>query len=455
MKAEELGEWRKLLVNTLQEIQENFPTHQLEYKGIHYWPILKVRLFFTAYQKQQPKNATTQVKLPPKKSIVSRIAYFIQSLFQYSYLVYFPMKRNDYLTAGAWAHRINYKQTWVNRYFVNLTKSRIHFEYSSINHPNIDLASKSYEAERLLSMFMRFNSEETSVGTAKSEIHNQIIDTFNQRMQMNIQYHFIDKFLERTFHWSKFWEKMLKGTKPKEVRLLCYYGANMYGLCLAANKLEIPVIDIQHGAQGNMHIAYNFIGSLPNDGYKVMPSHFSVWDEQSKKDLERSKIVNKEKILFEGNPWINYHRQKYKESNQTKKIDILYTLQTGVEVPEFIYTSMEATSDYCFWVLKTHPIMQKDETEKISNRLSQLKLTNHVKIDVENNLLELMLNSKAHVSAFSGSLVEARLLNIPNIIISAIGANTFANQLSEDKNYFKFADTKELFIEHLDNILKK
>lgn len=447
--------FRKFLVETLQEIQEKFPTQELVYEDVHYWPILKVRLFFVAYQTKQSKNVTAKVELPPKKSLITRILYFVQTFLQYTYLVHFPKRKMEYLTAGAWAHRIYFNQTWLNRYFVNHNKSRIHFEYSRILYPNIDYAKKSFEAERIFSMFERFNAIKSTSVFVKSTVHKQIIDTFNQRMGLNLQYHFADRYLEITLKWARFWKKILRSIKPNEVRLLCYYGTNMYGLCLASNRLKIPVVDMQHGAQGKLHSAYNFIGNLPKGGYQVLPSHFSVWDIQSRIDLEYAKLVKNESILMEGNPWINYHRQKYKESNQTKKIDILYTLQTGVEVPEFIYTSMEATSDYCFWVLKTHPIMQKDETEKISNRLSQLKLTNHVKIDVENNLLELMLNSKAHVSAFSGSLVEARLLNIPNIIISAIGANTFANQLSEDKNYFKFADTKELFIEHLDNILKK
>lgn len=450
--------FRKLLVETLQEIQEKFPTHQLEYNGIHYWPILKVRLFFDAYQLQQPKKETEQVKLPPKKSIVSRIVYFLQTFFQYTYLIYSPKKRNDYLTAGAWAHRILYKKTWINRYFVNLAKSRIHFEYSSINHPNIDYAKKSYEAERILSMFERFNPIKTP-DLIKTDVHHQIIDTFNQRMQMNIQYHFADKYLDLTFKWSKFWEKMLKGVKPREVRLLCYYGANMYGLCLAANRLKIPVIDLQHGGQGNMHSAYNFIGSLPYGGYDVMPSHFSVWDEKSKKDLERSKIVNKENILLEGNPWINYYQQNYKELSGTKQIDILYTLQTGqstgLAIPEFVYEAILSTHEKYKWVLKTHPRTPKCEAEKIKQKLIQLGLTNSVKISNDDVLLELILSSKIHVSAFSGSIVEARLFSVPNIIISAIGANIFEEQLSEDKNYFKFADTKELFIEHLDNILKK
>lgn len=426
-----------------------------EFKNINHWPILKVRLFFVAYQTKQSKNVTAKVELPPKKSLITRILYFVQTFLQYTYLVHFPKRKMEYLTAGAWAHRIYFNQTWLNRYFVNHNKSRIHFEYSRILYPNIDYAKKSFEAERIFSMFERFNAIKSTSVFVKSTVHKQIIDTFNQRMGLNLQYHFADRYLEITLKWARFWKKILRSIKPNEVRLLCYYGTNMYGLCLASNRLKIPVVDMQHGAQGKLHSAYNFIGNLPKGGYQVLPSHFSVWDIQSRIDLEYAKLVKNESILMEGNPWVNYYQKNIASKSISQQIDILYTLQTGVKIPEFIYTSMLATSDQYTWVLKTHPMMKENEMEDIIERLKQLNLITKVKIDNKNNLMENLFNSKVHISAFSGSINEARLIGKPTIIISDIGANLFEKKLKEDQVYFKYADSKEIFIEQVKKYIEK
>lgn len=361
----------------------------------------------------------------------------------------------EYLTAGAWAYRIYFNQTWLNRYFVNHNKSRIHFEYSRILYPNIDYAKKSFEAERIFSMFERFNAIKSTSVFVKSTVHKQIIDTFNQRMGLNLQYHFADRYLEITLKWARFWKKILRSIKPNEVRLLCYYGTNMYGLCLASNRLKIPVVDMQHGAQGKLHSAYNFIGNLPKGGYQVLPSHFSVWDIQSRIDLEYAKLVKNESILMEGNPWVNYYQKNIASKSISQQIDILYTLQTGVKIPEFVYEAILSTHEKYKWVLKTHPRTPKCEAEKIKQKLIQLGLTNSVKISNDDVLLELILSSKIHVSAFSGSIVEARLFSVPNIIISAIGANIFEEQLSVDMGYFKYADTKEKLLDYIKFYIEK
>ena len=445
---DETFKWRKLIIDSLQEIQNEFKTNELVYNGVYYWPILKVRLFFTAYTSINVVKKKPVSKAYPTKSFFNRIIYFIETFWQYIDVCYFPKKKIKYLSSGFFAHRIFDEGKWLNRYFVNLKGNRLHFEYRAFKNQDIDLAQHSFEAERLLSFYNRF----TSIQHPKLEedkLFKSIVDAFNAKTKLSIDLKFANNYLASVLMWNNFWTKILKRTKPEEVRVLCYYDATMYGLCIAANNLSIPVIDMQHGGQGSLHSAYNFIGELPNGGYHTMPSGFSVWDKLSKIELENAKIVSHENILLEGNPWIEYNRNKIEHNSTHKTIDIIYTLQTKVPVPEFLYETIIETADQYKWVLKTHPRMLNSELDIIKERLKLQLENNSVVIDTESSLLKLLLNSTLHTSGFSGSIQEAGLIGIPTIITDDVGFQTYEKLIEQEPEKFFFASTKQQFSNHM------
>jgi hypothetical protein len=366
---------------------------------------------------------------------------------------YFPKKKIKYVSSGFFAHRVLEEGKWFNRYFVNLKGNRLHFEYRPFLNKNIDLVQYSFEAERLLSFYNRFNSIQQP-NLEEDELFKRIIDAFNLKTGLSINHKFANPYFGSILMWKNFWTKILIKTKPEEVRVLCYYDASMYGLCVAANNLSTSVIDMQHGGQGYLHSAYNYIGELPKGGYNTMPTGFSVWDMQSKIDLENAKIVSAEKILLEGNPWIEYNRNKIKENVNNKTIDILYTLQTTVPVPEFLYETIIETSHQYKWVLKTHPRMSNAELEIIKERL-KLQLENSiVEIDTESSLLKLLLCSKLHTSGFSGSIQEAGLVGIPSVITDEVGFQTYEKLIEQEAKHFVYAIKKEQFKNYMTSFLK-
>jgi hypothetical protein len=106
---------------------------------------------------------------------------------------------------------------------------------------------------------------------------------------------------------SAYWEKKLSKVQPELVFIVTYYNYIGMSLNLACHRLGIHTIDIQHGVQGNYHVAYGRWYKVPSDGYQLLPYYFWVWSQDEKDVINRwSSSINKKHIpIVGGNNWIN------------------------------------------------------------------------------------------------------------------------------------------------------
>ena len=89
--------------------------------------------------------------------------------------------------------------------------------------------------------------------------------------------------------------------------------------------------------------------------------------------------------------------------------------------------------------------MTNSEIETVRTNFWELIQQNNIEINSETYLLKLLKAAKVHVSGFSGSVIEAGLLEIPTIINNRTGLETYKtlineklqNRPSEIKNKFK------------------
>jgi hypothetical protein len=451
------AEYRKKIVNVLQEIQDELPTDQLIQDGVYVWPILKVDFFLRTLSEnnQQPKTHYTQTEETNKSlNAFQKIKNKIKITYQYFYLTKFYLRNNEVLSTGDWDHRVNDSGRWINRYYVNYKKNRIHFELTSLKSNCIELKYNTFILEDLYYFHHHyFSGTIKSVELENDDLIKKTIDLLNQKTGLNYNYLDFCTKLNRILIWADLWEKILKGVKPKEIRMLCYYGTAMYGLCIAGNRKSIPVIDMQHGVFGNLNPDYRNFGRVPNNAYNSIPSYFSVWNLESKQHLEREKISKSENILLEGNPWISYKQQKHNHIRNYSGNNIVYTLQTTVEVPSFMFDVIRETSKNIKWILKTHPRMTQVEIDFVKNKLYDLIKDEKIEINSETTLFDLLQSTSVHVSGFSGSVIEASLLKVPTIINNPIGLETYKKNIEEQPNLYKYAETKEEFMNALSSFV--
>jgi len=453
---------RKNITIALQEIQNELPTNQLVYEGVFVWPIIKYHLFMLV--RGNSLNDVNIVEMSEQKvneplNAFKKIARKVRVAYKYFYLTKFYFRKNELLSTGSWAHRVFENKMWLNRYFINSKKKRIHFEYASLEekylafNSNVDLRNNTFSAEDLFYFHQHYFSKHRQVKLDSSELIKKIVDLFNLKTGLNFEYTAFNRKINNVLAWADLWQKILDGVNPKEVRIVCYYGIAMYGLCIAANRKSIPVIDIQHGGFGNLNPDYLNFGTIPKDTFSSMPSHFSVWNLSSKQHLEKEQIVNSENILLEGNPWVIYNQQKFHQPNEKQKNTIVYTLQTTVEIPSFMIDVIRESSASIKWVLKTHPRMTNSEIETVRTNFLELIQQNNIEINSETYLLKLLQAAKVHVSGFSGSVIEAGLLEIPTIINNRTGLETYKTLIENQPSLYKYAETKDEFLKALESFI--
>ena len=72
---------------------------------------------------------------------------------------------------------------------------------------------------------------------------------------------------------------------------------------------------------------------------------------------------------------------------------------------------------------------------------------------ISSPLPEVLNNSIAHITNYSGCLIEARLLNVPTVLINVVGKEMF-NQYIDDKLVFYLDQNNEDFIENVERKLE-
>ena len=190
--------------------------------------------------------------------------------------------------------------------------------------------------------------------------------------------------------------------------ILCYYVSEMYAMAMAANQLGISSCDIQHGGQGKLHLAYSGFNNIPENGYKLLPKRFWVWDKDS--SLEIEKWISKQsyhEVFIKGNPWIEYCVKEYTSEIDTAKKIILYTMQPmGAHLldPYIIDAIVKTPPDYIWW-LRLHP-RQLKEKAKLYNLLDKYNLLNRVNIEDATKLPlpGILAKTFIHISKYSGSI---------------------------------------------------
>jgi hypothetical protein len=295
---------------------------------------------------------------------------------------------------------------------------------------------------------------------------------------INIDKLFFKSFVLNYFSIKKvvllnFWKKILLKTGCKLVICIQPYPE----LCAAGKILKIPICDLQHGSILSS-VNYYIKNSKNNSVQNGLPDIGLCWDEISKKQYENK--LNVPSFVI-GYPWfaeffkkkskniiVNYEK-KILRSIVYKKPIILLTLQWGtsvskiIDVPNNLLEALKLLieSDWILWV-KFHPLhndyFSNDKLYHEWKIVTNLNFDSKKIYDVTNYSMPNLLKwTTVHVTRFSYSAVEAKLLNVQTFIYSKnkyLLKNNFGDHLKSNliKNITDY-NSKKIF--HLCNKTKK
>lgn len=453
-------EERKRIINFLTLIENTYSVHEWEYKGISLWPILKSESFFINYVKSKPERTSKFILLQKK---CKRIILFIwDCILTYINIKYSKKSKINNFFLSELHFRVLWDHKSFNKYFDPMmdyiekesSEKSVLLEMSKMNNK-----TSFYKRERLINTlsyysFFKLKHKKGTVSFKSFQDFDIVVEKISENIGVSINEIKvrIENHLNQVLIWEKIAGYLLDKMEPKNVFMLCYYTLPSFGFILAAKKRGITTIDMQHGGQGEFHPFYNF-ANIPTEGFSVLPTIFWNWDRSSFNTLnETFSKTKRHRALIGGNIWGDYLKNVKFDLKTNKKI-ILYTMQTD-SVPvlhDYIIDAIKKSSEDYLWWLRLHPRMTKLEVDELLSTVENKEIKNKVRIDYgkEDPLPLILMNCYAHVSHFSGCILEAALLKVTiNVVIGEIGMKFYKELIDNEKaSYFNPYVNKNLFTE--------
>ena len=404
---------------TFFEFEENNKLFELKHKNFYLWDILRSDIYYKILWGNDDK-----IHLHKRKSFnwsyFFNIFYFVRSLLfkKYDYLfftasrtkddegLFFDKNIQDFLSHFPEAQCFESHQS-----NLSVLKNK---KITVVNPISLlSLVTKFfYKSHDFIKLVNILNSNFSTLHVTRNEINNLII-------QFRIEY--------------SFYFILFKIKKPK----IIFINQNgvQKGLFRAASKLNIPVIEIQHGIIDKGHLSYNFSKKINYGGGRVyLPKYYFTYSEFWKNEI----FYPVNEILALGNSYYFNTFYKNKTSIVQKGILVASSDVFGEQLKELVIDLSRKNKIPIYFKLHPNQFYQKDYYIDSFEEFPNIQVFTD-----EKNLFDLINISNAVLVIQSTAVYEALHLKRIGIIFKK---QTYMRHqhLFKDKNVYVINDADEL-----------
>lgn len=237
--------------------------------------------------------------------------------------------------------------------------------------------------------------------------------------------------------------EVLRQTGCSHAFVNTYYSLEGQAFVLAARRLRLRSIDVQHGIQGPHHVAYGRWSMFPVEGYSTLPDEFWVWghDEAATINSWRGQCATHLPRIT-GNFWLQRWRNErdpivaryVEEARKLRSVDsnkthVLVCLTWGV--PEGETTKLLDAAKLCgpstiFW-WRLHPVFAHRSAEFARVVASHGLDSSQVEQATNLPLFALLRAADVTLAHSSTTIREAAEFGVPSIVTSDYGAELHAD----------------------------
>lgn len=445
-------------IDTICDIEKQLDTQSFLYGGVNYWPLCRLRLWshlISSALKSQSSTASTISNSGPTFADVGQVNAFPfgdptlgfvhtdkitsarieQDCLQNPDLLFFvrPEEYRDQVDGRAFAKMLDSlydRASAYNRLKIELsnpqTMTMKRYNDSAFLHPQLILKSAKFDPPY------------------KPENFAPLADALDQiKCGTLLTAESVATDMGKIFYHARILEVVLNGLKPKAIFLSVYYHPIGMALMLAARRLSITTIDLQHGRLGPHHGLYTQLTAAPPSGYDLLPDHVWCWGAQTKHDIDVDKARNCKRHggLVGGNPWLDRWLNSdvndvnhtlptlSKEPGEQKRI--LLSLQPiEAPLPSFVIEAMSQGPQDWEWWIRLHPLRRHTAPE-LADLLRSHGIENYNLTDATDlPLFALLKTCNHHVTAFSSVAMEALAFNLRTTLWTDTGCQIFAKHLA-------------------------
>ena len=453
-----------MLVNTrevmdlINEMEERYPVDHWTIGGIHIWPVIRISLAMQLIRQNISKE------IIPDRSIINKANDYSKRIAKLVKMIYFNYSQGhkkiqsskvDYLFMGDQVSRIWLNDTWYDRfcdpfieYFNNIGKKCIHME--ARYNPKIPSYKATWYLQPRLDFIRLVSLLRKSYDIHSINLNNY--DLFVNELhkafpELDDIIHAVPKHMGFIAGFSRYFEKLLSMIKPEAVFIVEYYNISAMSLVLTCRRLNIPTVDIQHGVQGDLHVAYGRWQKIPKYGFNVLPEYFWVWNESEANAINNWRLRNKidtHKPFIGGNVWLEMWKseetalvKKYNDTfnkslNRKKELIILFTLQPLTlheKYPEWIVNAIRNSPRDWIWLIRLHPGMLAERQKVKEYFMRNGNAIVEIDIATDYPLPIILRNTDVHITNFSSTVIEAQDFGIYSVVVDHEGEEYFKHEI--------------------------
>jgi len=217
------------------------------------------------------------------------------------------------------------------------------------------------------------------------------------------------------------------------------------GAILAASRLGVRTLDIQHGLQGACDFGYTAWTRGGVSRYAVLPDAFWVWGRENVANLcthNAPAFVEENRVGVGGNLWLNrcrYHADAdlHCEIDELKRLTSRYdrvylvTLQPAQGVEETVWPAVRNSPPEVFWFVRLHPRMSAEEKHRIEQWALEMGERVNVKDAARVSLYALLQVVAVHLTGYSTCALEALAFGKPTVLVHPSGLALFRRQIEQ------------------------
>ncbi len=441
-------------------LEQKYPVDTWRVNNIHIWPIIRTYLYVEMWVEQNAapassnKNATLDRQHTQPMSISSRLV----AMIHYAKFLLTPLKKSKGLFASSASYLDSFHGKKYHRLFdplriqnPNYTNSYIVFKGSKYIDGilrQISFGQFSYPQHLFARQYRKRGFIHSLEGY--DDFYAEVCSITPRGKKLNRA--FLEEAVTTIEKHAFIFSQLLKKTGAQEAISTCYYldSKEFFGLNLAARRAGIHSIDIQHGGQGILHLAYAQFYKLPSNGYyELMPSHFWCWDEHSASEIQRwtSHSNAQHQAIVIGHPWLKFI-QSQRTAIAHEKVIVLCSLQPfETLIQRNVLDCIHEAKDEFEWILRLHPSMahRKKELEELIEK-EGISSAIHPQTFAPLSLPETLAICDAHITRTSGTVIEAALMGVTTFITDEAGVQGFSDYVKSgeavDAARFTGADLK-------------
>lgn len=466
----------KKIKENILSLENKYPVDEWKIDDIYIWPYIRIKLFIDLLKYSNPNFEHGEYGM--KKSKIAKKSKFKKAkLLVDSFLYLQKFKSNliqkDIVYFGAHFHRTKVDGKYFNRFFdslnylYDLDHKHYTFEFLKI-YPQNHNQDSILNLTSILNAYRNYTVFKNKILLKRNKIKARNLEEYDEFLEEIIKLnpkisvdHYSVFFLKRKIikinQLMLFFNKFYLKVKPKYVIYAGYYGYDaLYASILSANRLNIKTVDIQHGPQTNTHMVFTEWQKIPLEGYNLMPVEYWNWDDYSVNNIKKwSSIVNINSKCI-GQPYIEYFK-KNNSNKIIKKDQILYSFQAKpFNIEDFIQPKIIQLIKQLKlkWVFRLHPSSHISK-EEVIKYCKQKNIYDRILVqDSKDYALPLsILESKWHITHFSGCVIESRLLETPSIIINEFGKTIYQSYIDDNAVYYNNIESAS-FIDDFKDIIK-